>query len=331
MNGSLPETINMSNSNSLEKAQNKSPIVVARQSIENKIETHRLTLPQDYEYQNALNDAWLLIESTPNLKSCTQESKIQAMQHMVYRAFSPMKRQCYFVPYDGKVSCQPSYFGEVANAVRVQPYLQVYSDVIYEGEKFVPAKVWSNTGWITVVKEHELKWPRTGNIVGVYVGARDKETGEDLGIELMTDEQVKNSWKKSKTYSKDSKTFHNEQPDQAFLRTCSRRWAKPIINTSTDEYLLQAVRESDMDAIDAEVVEDHDQNANGEVLAIEQDQVHEAEMVEDKKAEPIKEEAKPRTPSAMDKVREAKEEAAKTTNQAEAPALIDESPEDWDE
>ncbi len=266
--------------NEIAPAASQSPLAVVSNEVRKYLEKGRLHLPKDYSAESAMKSAWLLLQTVqdkdhkPALKVCTQSSIVNALMSMVIQALNPDKKQCYFIVYGTALTCQRSYFGDEALAMRVRPGIVPYGDVIYQGEEFVPKKMMTKHGFITVIDKHNMKWPRDLSlpIVGAYKGATytDPRTGEieDLGIELMGIEQIRKSWEKSKTMGPAS--FHNQQPDQACLRTVTRRWAKPIINASTDELLLAAVRESDMDAVDAEVSEDALEHANGEMIALPQ-------------------------------------------------------------
>lgn len=216
-----------------------------------------LHLPADYSAENALKAAWFYIQNSENrakLLACTRESLTTALFDMVVQGMDIGRKQGYIIPYGDRAQFQRSYFGDEALAMRVSPGIKLYYDVIYEGEAFATQKIMTRAGFVTVVVKHEQPFPRkSSNIVGAYCGSVDSETGEQLGITLMDMAQIRKSWSKSKTFNADSKTFHNEQPDQACLRTVIRRHTKAIINSSTDRALLEAVRRQELDAVDAEV------------------------------------------------------------------------------
>ena len=253
----------------------KTPLAIVSNQVRDYIARRRLILPARYSPENALKAAWLMLqavvdrEGKPVLQSCSQVSIVNTLMSMVIQALNPDKKQCYFIAYGKTLACQRSYFGDIALAKRVNPDLEVYCDVIYDGEKFQVAKTLGGVGLVTVVKEHVQAFPRDGKtIVGAYCGLYDTKAGRDLGIELMDMSQIKKSWAMSKTYKEGGTSPHNSFPDQMALRTVIRRRCKPVINSSDDELLLGAIRESDMDVADAEIAEDALENANGEILSI---------------------------------------------------------------
>ena len=238
-----------------------------------------IELPSDYAVGNALNAAWLVLQTIENKDHkplfkngqltgiVTVTSVVNALHDMVIQALSVAKKQGYFIVRGELLTFQRSYFGDQALAERVRPGIAIYSDVIYKGEKFSTAKLRSKSGFVTVVATHEQPFPRPSTeIVGAYAGAIDTETGEDLGIQLMDMAQIKQSWKKSKTVGPTS--FHTEQPDIACRRTVLRRWCTPIINASDDALLLASVQRQDMDVTLALANEEAAVHGNGEVLAL---------------------------------------------------------------
>lgn len=251
-------------------------------------ERHALFLPGNYSVENALKSAWFSIQNSDQkekILACSPESQTNALFDMVLQGMDVAKKQGYFIPYGTRLLFQRSYFGDIALAQRVRPGIHIFHDVIYEGEKVTPYKETTRYGYITKVR-HEPAFPRKANavIIGAYCGVID-ENGEEMGVELMDIEQIKKSWRKSKTYNATSATFHNEQPDVACQRTVIRRRLKPIINSSNDAALLESIRRQDEDAVDAEFAEDVAANANKQPLSLEGGQVIQMPQVPPQQAE----------------------------------------------
>jgi recombination protein RecT len=233
-------------------------------------EARTLFLPGDYSPENALRSAWFFINNSDQkekILACTPESQINALYDMVIQALDVSKKQAYFIPYGTRLVLQRSYFGDIAVAKRVRPGIEVYHDVIYEGETIKVRKEVTRYGYVTRI-EHDPSFPREQkSIIGAYCGVFD-ENGEHMGVELMDMDQIKTSWKKSKTYGEKSATFHNEQPDIACQRTVIRRRLKPIINASNDAALLESVRRQEIDASEAQMDDEVAANANGQIIKI---------------------------------------------------------------
>jgi recombination protein RecT len=268
-------------------AKQLSVVETVNRQVAALVDRNSIHFPKDYDVANALAHAKLALANVQSREGknvvdangrptgvCTEASMVNAVFDMCVQGMNIGKKQGYFIVYGNQLAWQRSYFGDEALAIRVKPGIVPYGDVIYEGETFVPKKVMTKHGLITVVEKHELLWPRdlSKPIVGAYKGAVFTNPGtgelEDLGIELMGIEQIRKSWEKSKTIG--PKSFHNEQPDQACNRTVTRRWSKPIINTSNDVLLLESVRRQDETATLAELDEEEMSEANGKVIDLEE-------------------------------------------------------------
>src|SRR3972149_1794165 len=86
-------------------------------------ENKEIVFPPNYSPSNALNSAWIkLIETKkdgkPITEHCTQGSIANALMKMVVQGLSPVKNQCYFIPYGDQLNFQRSYQGSIA---RVTP------------------------------------------------------------------------------------------------------------------------------------------------------------------------------------------------------------------
>lgn len=255
----------------------KDTVDVVSTKIRSLIESNQLHLPPDYSAENALKAAWLILQGVtdkdkqPVLQVCTRDSIANSLLDMVILGLNPAKKQGYFIAYGKRLAFQPSYFGDMAIVKRVLPKVEIYYDVVYEGDEFVYEIA---QGRKRITKHvQEIKNVKPDKIVAAYCII---EPGDDrpAHTEIMTWQQIQQSWKKSPQYKTDgSGTPHHEFPDQMALRTVIRRACKTVINSSTDDYLLlHHMNRSDdyvEDAMDAEVAE----HANAETIDIEAEEV----------------------------------------------------------
>jgi recombination protein RecT len=270
------------------------PIIsIVQRQIESFSSKGMLRFPEGYSVENALLSARMALLSLEvgkeklkvvdaNLRPtgvCTEASIVNAVFDMCVQGMNVGKDQGYFIPYGNVLNFQRSYFGDALLACRVlearhHGKIEPYCDVVYAGEKFLTSKTMNRFGIVTSFKSHEQPTPRKfGEILGAYHGSiwTDDETGEvvDMGLEYMTMDQIRTSWKKSKTIQYGN-TFHTEQPDVACKRTVSRRWATPIFNKSNDDMLKQAIVRQQEDTVLAEMADEVAENANREVLSLNQ-------------------------------------------------------------
>lgn len=230
-----------------------------------------LALPANYAVVNALKSAWLILQTVQDsngklaLTTCTKDSIYNTMLDMVVQGLNPAKKQCYFIPYGGQLTLQRSYFGDEQVVRNIRPDVDVYSAVIYDGDDL---KTQLERGR-TRVTRHVQAFANIdpAKILGAYCIIEDG-AGNIISSALMTIAQIRESWRKSKTYKAEGgNSFHHTQPDQACLRTVIRRACKPVINSSNDAWLLQAVQREEM-AAEAEMDEEARANANGDVIDV---------------------------------------------------------------
>ena len=104
-------------------------------------EEYGLTFPPDYNYQNELMGAYLILKETkdnsknPVLQSCSQTSIANTLMDMVTLGVSMQKKQCYPVAYGGKLQCQISVYGNTCIARRYG-LKSIDAMCIYDGDEF---------------------------------------------------------------------------------------------------------------------------------------------------------------------------------------------------
>src|SRR5690606_41542509 len=79
-----------------------------------------LVLPKDYVVENALTPAYIVLSDPKNnlLEKCDRSSVAEALLKMVVYGVSPIKKQCYLIPYGHKFECSISHVGNIATANR---------------------------------------------------------------------------------------------------------------------------------------------------------------------------------------------------------------------
>jgi recombination protein RecT len=239
-----------------------------------------LQLPKDYSVNNALKAAWLILQSVENnnkqlaLKCCTPDSIANALLDMIVMGLNPSKKQCYFIVYGDKLTCQRSYMGAMVVAKMVQPKIDDFAHaVVYEKDVF---KYGIKNGK-KFVTEHEQDIHNVDKkkIIAAYCIALDAN-GEPFKTEIMTMADIVTAWSQSKVKPvengkvKDDST-HGKFTEAMALKTVINKTCKLIINASSDNVLLREAMSradelTDMAVVEAEI----EQEANtGEVLGIE--------------------------------------------------------------
>lgn len=284
----------------LEKAPRPGVIKIVTQQIEGLVKAGRLHFPADYSLENALAFAKLALLEVQNLDKqkildpsgrptgvVTEASIVNAVFDMAVQGMNVAKRQGYFIVYGKQLVFQRSYFGDQALVQRLRPGTAVYFDTIREGEKVELEKTWSKeAGYIDAIKSHAKSFPRSPAIIGAYCGLIDIETGTHLGLTIFDIDRIRKSWSKSKTYKPDAKSgTHADFEEEMAIRTVIRRACKPVINSSNDALLLEAIRRESIVAAESGIDEEAEEHANGEIIDV-TDQLAAAAEQAEQEAEP---------------------------------------------
>ena len=283
-----------------------------------------LDLPPDYSVANALKSAYLILQETldknkrPVLETCTRNSIVNSLFDMVVQGLNPGKEQCYFIAYGNRLTCSRSYFGDEALAKRIDPGIaDVIAEPIYDGDTVA----YSIINGKKVIKEHlqTLDSVSSARIKGGYASIINK-AGEVQKTEIMTIDEIKQSWKQSKmspvtnTGEIKEETTHKKFTAEMVRRTLIRKICKPIINSSNDAYLRQSVAQTNMQTTEGVINNEIAENANKIPVDFETGEVIDAEEVI------------PETPQAILEETKA-EKNAKTPVESKEPAEEQEEPE----
>lgn len=241
-----------------------------------------IAFPKNYNYGNALKSAQLILAETVDrnkvsvLQSCSKESICNALLDMVVQGLSPAKKQCYFVPYGGKLQLMKSYLGNIAATKRLKGVKDVFANIIWKGDKF-KYKLDLNTGLIKI-EQHEQEFENIGGeILGAYaVVVRENE---DNYVEVMNMKQIRNAWNQGA--AKGNSQAHKNFGEEMAKKTVINRACKRFVNTSDDEdTLIESInrtneyKESDIiESTKEEVKEEIKENANTVELDLEEDTV----------------------------------------------------------
>jgi recombination protein RecT len=227
-------------------SESKTPVAVATKKTEitdsvlqkvNSLQSvGELKIPNDYSPENALKSAYLILseqkdrDNKPVLESCSKESIANTLFDMVIQGLSPMKKQCYFIPYAGKLTLSKSYAGTMAIAKRVAKIESITANVIYKKDEFV-YQTDPVSGFKKLVShQQKLENIDINEIVGAY--AVIKFMDQTSFIEPMTMKQIQTSWMQGPT--KGTSPAHKNFPDEMCKKTAINRACKMIINSSSD-------------------------------------------------------------------------------------------------
>lgn len=240
--------------------------------------------PANYSPENAMKAAWLILQNTtdrngkPALEVCTRDSIANALLDMVVQGLNPQKKQGYFIVYGRQLVFQRSYFGTMAVTKRVTGAKDIFAQVVYEGDEFEYEIV---RGKKQITKHVQtLKSISSGNIVAAYCTIVFPDDSEYTDI--MTMEEIRQSWKMSKQNPNKEGSTHQSFPQEMAKRTVINRACKSYLNSSDDgSLLMRHFRRQDEIIDEAEVEYEITENANREPIDIEANPVHDPVSTEE--------------------------------------------------
>lgn len=237
-------------------AENKAVATTQERNITDKVLSRvkdlegkgELKVPVNYSPENALKSAYLMLAETadksgkPVLQTCSETSIANTLLDMVIQGLSPAKKQCYFIPYGGKLQLSRSYLGTVAVTKRLKGVKDVKAHVIYEGDEF-EQEYDIDTATLKITKFN----PKFENIdITKIKGAFAVVLGENgpIHTEVMNINQIKNAWNQG--YAKGKSGAHNNFAEEMAKKTVINRACKMFANTSDDsDLLIQAFNNSE--------------------------------------------------------------------------------------
>lgn len=231
-----------------------------------------LVLPANYSIENALKSAWLTLQETVNkdkqlvLEICSRASIANALLDMAVQGLNPGKDQCYFIAYGTKLMCQRSYFGTMAVAQRVANASHIWAEVVYQGDDFE----YSIEHNRKTISKHTQKIDniKANAIVAAYC-VIEFSNYKPAHTEIMTIDQIKKAWAKSKTDTAAPSSVHSQFPEEMAKRTVTNRACKALINSSSDDNLfLEHFNRSDEEQVEAELEAEIEEKADKDVLEI---------------------------------------------------------------
>ena len=241
----------------------------------------QIHLPENYSASNALRSAFLILQETkdkdkrPALEVCTQASITNALLDLVIQGLNPAKKQAYFLVYGQQLVCQRSYHGTMAVTRMVNPRIPddgFSSAVVYEDDELIYEIKRGKTRIAT--HKQKLENIDKGKIKAAYCEIYD-ENDKLINSELMTLEQIKQSWKQSPIHPVDDKgnikpaSTHGKFTADMALKTVIGKACRPIINSSSDAELMKSANRGEQVQAESNAEQTAIENENQDVIDIE--------------------------------------------------------------
>jgi recombination protein RecT len=205
-----------------------------------------LKIPKDYNAENALKSAYLILtdlkdrDNKPVLTSCTKESIANSLLDMVVQGLSPLKKQCAFVSFGGKLTLVREYPGNIALAKRFGGVKSVTANVIYAGDEF-EYSIDSKTG-IKMVTKHVQKLENIDKeIKGAYATLILND--DSTYVDIMSIMQIKMSWLQG--FAKGQSPAHKSFTGEMAKKTVISRACKLFVSSSDDSGVYEEGEEKE--------------------------------------------------------------------------------------
>lgn len=231
--------------------------------------TGELRLPKDYSPENALKSAYIILSDPKNnlLAKCTKESVATALLKMVTWGLSPLKSQCYFIPYGDKLECTPDYSGNIALAKRYGGLKTIKANAIFEGDEF-EFEVGMD-GRRKVIKHKQTLGSIDSPVVGAYAVYELEDGTTDT--EVMSIDMIHKAWGQGAT--KGNSPAHKNFADQMACKTVINRACKLLIRSSSDAVLMGADSDTELEAPNRYAKEVEQEANQGDIIDIPTDEV----------------------------------------------------------
>ncbi len=245
-----------------------------------------LTMPPDYNMQNAIMSAYLTLKQTvdkdkrPVLEVCNKESIANAVLDMATAGLDVSKAQGYFIPYGGKLVFQKSYFGWQTLARRYGAS-KFSAMCIYDGDEFDYDII---DGEIENVR-HKQKFSNIDKdkIIGAYAVVTFGDGSRKA--EVMTMAEIRQAWKQNRQNKGDGDTHRNftgKMAKKTVLSSICKTIANTYGNSAIKEQIDMEEEIGPVDVVAESVAYDIEQGANSVDF---EPEVVEAEIVSEEPAE----------------------------------------------
>lgn len=215
-----------------------------------------LIIPNNYSPENALKSAYLILTEAkdkdykPVFESCSRESIANTLLQMVVEGLSPLKGQCYFIPYSGKLQYQRSYQGAIALAKRYGDVKKVVGAAIFDGDKF-KHEVNAETGVKKIIYHEQTLDNLSNKIKGAYAIVTMNDGS--VYVEIMNIKQITAAW--NQRQGKGLTKAHENFSDQMAIKTVISRACKTFLSATDDSVLFEGKDQSQKTEIEKEIEE----------------------------------------------------------------------------
>lgn len=255
----------------------KDVVDVVSNKVQEFVTRGELHLPPNYSVENAMKSAWLILQNTytskndgnrPVLQACTKDSIANALLDMAVQGLNPAKKQGYFIAYGKQLVFQRSYFGTMAVTKRVAGAKDIFAEIIYKGDEF-EYEIRNGNKYVTKHIQR-IENVNPDNIIAAYCTIIFDDGR--LFTDIMTWDEIQKAWSKSKMNPEKEGSTHKDFAQEMVRKTVINRACKRYLNSSDDgSLIMRHINRADEIAAEAEVEAEIEENANQELIDIDDD------------------------------------------------------------
>lgn len=206
-----------------------------------------VAVPKGYNIGNEVSSLIFAISRVKDkdgrsvLEVCDPEQVMNQVRDCALQGLSVTRKHVWPIIYGGELTLQMSYFGLVASLSYMFPDLQVYANVLYEGDEYDYCTD-DIRGYNYVTNIRSSIANRDKPIIAGYGNIVDKKTNKRVYGLVMTMSEIRQNWAKSR--NKDN-NVQKEFPQEMAKRTVISRMVKMFVytaNSSTNTEQIGAFR-----------------------------------------------------------------------------------------
>lgn len=115
----------------------KNQLAVIYKGLDESLDKQMAALPQGFNKQRFLQNCMTVLQEN-NFEKCEARTVIRTLMKGAFLGLDFFNKECYAIPYGGKVQFQTDYKGEIklAKKYSINPIKDIYAKVVKQGDEF---------------------------------------------------------------------------------------------------------------------------------------------------------------------------------------------------
>lgn len=115
----------------------KNQLAVVYKGLDESLDKQMAALPQGFNKQRFLQNCMTVLQEN-NFEKCEARTIVRTLMKGAFLGLDFFNKECYAIPYGGKVQFQTDYKGEIklAKKYAINPIKDIYAKVVKQGDEF---------------------------------------------------------------------------------------------------------------------------------------------------------------------------------------------------